>query len=57
MSNLNEFDSSFSNLNDNKLIELLFYGNDKFNDKRNHCIIMSTIKFVRGSQRFAEQLL
>ena len=33
---LNEIDSSFFTLNDSKLINLLLYGNDKFDDKKKH---------------------
>lgn len=34
MGNLNEEGNSFSNLNDNKFIDMLLYANDKFDDKR-----------------------
>ena len=57
MSQLNEIDSSFSALNENKFIGLILYGRDKFDDKRNHNILMSTIKFIKDSQRFDENLL
>ena len=35
MNELNEIDSSFSALNENKFIDLILYGSDKFDDKRN----------------------
>ena len=57
MNELNEFDSSFSTLNENKFIDLILYGSDKFDDKKNHNILMYAIKFVKGSQRFDENLL
>ena len=34
MNELNEIDSSFSTLNENKFIDLILYGSDKFDDKR-----------------------
>ena len=41
MNELNEIDSSFSTLNENKFIDLVLYGSDKFDDKKNHNILMS----------------
>ena len=57
MNELNEIDSPFSTLNENKLIDLLLYGYDKFDEKKNRNILMHTIKFIKGSQRFDENLL
>ena len=57
MNELNEIDSSFSTLNENKFIDLILYGSDKFDGKKNHSILMSTIKFIKDSQRFDENLL
>ena len=45
MNELNEIDSSFSTLNENKFIDLILYGSDKFDDKKNRNILMCTIKF------------
>ena len=39
------------------LIDLILYGSDKLDDKKNHNILMPTIKFVKDSQRFDENLL
>ena len=44
-------------LNENKFIDLILYGSDKFDDKKNHNILMSTIKFIKDSQRFDKNLL
>ena len=38
MNDLNETVSSFSTLNDNKFIDLIFYGSDRFDDKKNRNI-------------------
>ena len=57
MNELNEIDSSFSTLNENKFINLILYGSHKFDGKKNHNILMSTIKFIKDSQRFDENLL
>ena len=56
MNELNEIDSSFSILNENKFAGLILYGSDKFYDKK-PCILMYTIKFIKDSQRFDENLL
>ena len=47
MNELNEIDSSFSTLNENNFIDLVLYGSDKFDDKKNHSILMCTIKFIK----------
>ena len=57
MNELNETDSSFSTLNGNKFVDLILYGSDKFDNKKNHNILMCTIKFIKGSQRFDKNLL
>ena len=57
MNELNEIDSYFSTLNKNKFIDLILYGSDKFDDKKNHNILMCTIRFIKGSQGFDENLL
>ena len=44
-------------LNENKFIDLILYGSEKFDDKENRNILMCTIKFIKGSQRFGENLL
>ena len=54
---LNEIGSSFSTLNENKFIDLILYGSDNFDDKKNHNILMSTIKFIKDSERVDENLL
>ena len=50
-------DSSFSTQNENNFIDLILYGSDKFDDKKNYNILMCTIKFIKGSQRFDKNLL
>ena len=57
MDDLTQISSSFSILNDDKLIDFILYGNKKFDDKNNCIILMSTIKFIKDTQRFHEHLL
>ena len=57
MNQLNEIDSSFSTTNETKFIGLILYGTDKFDNKKNHNILMCTIKCIKGSQRFDKNLL
>ena len=57
MNDLDEIDSSFSILNDNEFHDLILYDSEKFNGKKNHKILMSTIKFSKDSRRFDEHLL
>ena len=44
MTDLNEIDSFFSTLNENKFIDLILYGSNKFDDKKNYSILMPIIK-------------
>ena len=46
----------FSTVCDNNLISLLLYGDDTFDETKNRKILMSTIRFIKDSQRFDEQL-
>ena len=58
MNDFNEIHSSFSKLNDNDFIFLVYDGSDKFDEKNNHNILMSTIKFfMKISRRLEEHLL
>ena len=57
MNDLNEIDSSFSTLNENKFTDFILHDSDKFENKKNGNILMSTIKFIKDSQRFDKQLL
>ena len=55
---LNKIDSSFPKLNENKFIDLILYGSDKFDDdKKNHNVLMCTINSIKDSQRFDKNLL
>ena len=56
MNKLSEIDSSFSTLNEDKFIDLILYGIDKFDDKKKCRILMCSIKFIISSQRFDENL-
>ena len=57
MNELSEIDCCFSALNENKFIDLILCGSDKSDDRKNHNILMCTIKFIKDSQRFDENLL
>ena len=40
MNEFNEIDSSFYTLNENNFIDLILYGSDKFDDKKNYNILV-----------------
>ena len=46
---------SFFTVSDNSLINLDLYGIDKFDDIKYRKILMSTIRFIKDSQRFDNQ--
>ena len=50
MNKWNEIDSSVTTLTESKLIDLILYGSDKFDVKKNHNILMCTIKFIKDSK-------
>ena len=47
MNTLNQIDFSFSILDENKFIDLILYGSDKFDDNNKHKISVPTIKFIK----------
>ena len=53
LANISNFFYMFS---DNNLISLLVHGDDKFDDTKNQKILMSTLRFIKDSQRLDEQL-
>ena len=55
MNESNEIYSSFSTLNEKKFIDLILYGSDKFDDKKNDSILISILKFIHDSQRFFKE--
>ena len=56
MSDLENIPICFSTLSGNNLISLLLYGVDKFDDTKDGKILISTIRFIKDSQRFNEKL-
>ena len=44
MNDVNEIGSCFSGLSENKFLDLLLHGNDKFDDKKSHRSLVFTIK-------------
>ena len=55
MNESNEIYSSFSTLNEKKFIDLILYGSDKFDDKKNDNILISILKFIHDSQRYFKE--
>ena len=57
MNDMENISISFSMVSDNNVISLLLCGDGKFHDKKNRKILlMSTIRFIKDSQRLDEQL-
>ena len=57
INDFNETDNTFSARNNIKLIDLILYDNDKFDNKKNRKILICTKKLIEDSQRFDEHLL
>ena len=56
MSDLLNIDSSLHTENDEKLLDILLYGNSKFNTITNKNILNCTFKFTKDSHRFDNSL-
>ena len=56
MSDLQMIDSSIMLLNDTNFVNLLLFGNSSFNDLTNRNIFIASIKYIKSSLRFEEQL-
>ena len=46
-----------SHLSDDKLVNLLLYGSDRYNTEQNSFVLKNTIAFLKSSERFDIQLL
>ena len=53
MNDLINIDRSLPSLSQkDKLISILLYGSDAFDNKKNHKILICTIQFIKDSHRF-----
>ena len=57
INNLENTDQAIPTLNDKNLADLLLYGNEKCNDKKNRTILIFIKKFLKDSQRLPGQFL
>ena len=56
MNDLINIDRSLPSLSQDKLISILLYGSDAFDNKKNRKILIWTIQFIRDSHRFDDSL-
>ena len=56
MNDLENIPISLSTVSDNSLFSLLLCSDDKFDDTKNRKLLMSTIRVIKDSQKFEEQL-
>ena len=56
MSELHMIDSTITQLDDTHLVDLLLYGNSRFNFDTNRKILLTSISYIKNSKRFEEQL-
>ena len=57
MNDLINIDRSLPSLSQkDKLISILLYGSDAFDNKKNHKILICTIQFIKDSHRFDNSL-
>ena len=56
MNDLISIDRSLPSLSQDKLVSILIYGSDAFDNKKNRKILIFTIHFIKDSQRFDDSL-
>ena len=56
MNGLMNIDRSLSSLSQDKLISVLLYGSDAFDNKKNRKILICTVQFIKDSHRFDDYL-
>ena len=54
---LRQIDRSIVNLPDEDIIQLLLYGNDKYDSNKNSMILNASIQFILNSERFKGSLM
>ena len=52
LDNIIEIVGSISNLNDDELVKILLYGDEKLSPLENASILKNTIDFLKSSERF-----
>ena len=57
INDLMNIDRSLPSLGQDKLISILLYGSDAFDNKKNHKILICTIQFNKDSHRYDDSLL
>ena len=56
MNDLMNIDRSLPSLSQDKLISVLLYGSDAFDNKKNRKILICTVQFIKNSHRFDDSL-
>ena len=56
MNDLISIDRSLPSLSQDKLVSILLYGSDAFDNKKNRKILICTIRFIKDSHRFVDSL-
>ena len=56
VNDLMNIDRFLPSLSQDKLISILLYGNDAFNNNKNHKILICTIQFIKDLHRFDDSL-
>ena len=56
MNDLMNIDRSLPSLSQDKLISVLSYGSDAFDNKKNRKILNYTVQFIKNSHRFEDSL-
>ena len=56
MNDLMNIDRSLPSLSQDKLISVLLYGSDAFDNKNNFKILIYTVQFIKDSHRFDASL-
>ena len=57
MNSVKSITSNFESLTDNKRIDILLYGDSRFDENKNKIILEATINYLKNSERFSGSLV
>ena len=57
MNELNNIDNSITSRQPNELLRMILYGDCKFKDNVNKRILITSIQFIKNSNRFNQSLI
>ena len=57
LDDVHRIEASIKNLNEESITDVLLYGSDRFNDRKNKQIMLHTICYIQSTKRFERSLI